>query len=90
MSNEEAVDPDDAMRTVRVRRDKLLRFEGEHDEGDWVTWYVAYRGRYGWVACRVNGSHTSHPDEDDVLHSFDVYDDAAVLDRAEIPDEVIL
>jgi hypothetical protein len=90
MRSEEAVDDDGAMQTVRVRPDKLLRFEGEHKEDGRVVWYVAYRGKYGWVACRGNGSYTSHPDEDDVLHSFIVYDDEAVVDRAETPDEVIL
>ena len=88
--NEDDMDQDEIVRTARTRRDKVIRFAGEGVDGEPVTWYVAYRGKYGWVGCRANGSYTSEPDEEVVLESFDVYDEAELLDRSDTPDEVIL
>lgn len=81
---------EEMLRTVRTRRDKALRFDGEDEDGYKITWYVAYRGNFGWSACRATGEWMDEPDEDEVQSSFDVYDHAEVVDVSETPEEVAL
>lgn len=81
---------EEMLRTVRTRRDKVLRFDGEAEDGGPVTWYVAYRGGFGWSACRATGEWMDDPTEDEVESSVEVYDHVQVVDRSEIPEEVSL
>jgi len=83
-------DREGKLRTVRTRRDKVLRFDGEDEDGCKITWYVAYRGNFGWSACRETGEWMDDPDEKEVRSSFDVYDHADVVDISETPEEVTI
>jgi hypothetical protein len=78
------------LRTARIRRDKVLKFSGRDEEGAFITWYTAYRGKYGWSACRGTGQWADSPTDDEVEAAFDVYDEVELLDRSETPDEVEL
>ena len=86
----DGIDRKEMLRTVRTRRDKVLRFDGEDDHGYKITWYVAYRGNFCWSACRATGEWMDEPDEDEVESSFDVYDHAEVVDLSDTPEEVAL
>lgn len=80
--------PDELLRTVKARKDRLLKFDGQADDGGRVTWYVGYLGKYGWSACRWSGDWMDNPDEDEIRAAFDVCDDVKLVDRTEIPDRV--
>lgn len=82
-------DRQELLRTVRTRRDKVLRFDASEDGGSF-TWFVAYYGRYGWSACRANGEWSDDPTDDDVRYAFDEYDRVELVDRSELPEEVAL
>jgi hypothetical protein len=86
-SEPETTDP---VRTVRIRRDKVLKCVGDDRDGVPVTWYVAYRGKYGWSACRSDGEWMDEPTDEDVETVPSVYDRVEVVDRADLPDEVPL
>lgn len=80
---------DDLLREVRTRRDKALRFSGETDEGE-VTWFVAYRGKFGWAACRENGRWMDEPSDDDVEAAVQKYDEVELVDQSNTPEQVTL
>lgn len=85
----DAVSRDDLIRDVRVRRDKALKFEAEDDVGT-LTWYVAYRGKFGWVACRGNGRWMDEPSDEDVESAVREYDNVELVERAGTPEQVTL
>lgn len=81
---------DELLRTVRTRRDKVLRFDGEAEDGGLITWFVAYRGKFGWSACRGTGEWMDSPTDDEVEWAIDEYDHVQLVDRLETPEEVDL
>lgn len=83
-------DADELLRTVRTRRDKVLRFEGVTEDGCRVTWYVAYRGKFGWSACRGTGEWVDEPSDADVEAAVEKYDYVDLIDRSDTPDGVNL
>ena len=76
------------IQTVRTRHDKLLKFDGQDRDGDRVTWFVGYLGKYGWSACRGTGDWTDDPDEKQIHAAFGVYDNAEVVNRSEVAEQV--
>jgi len=78
------------LRTARARRDKVIRFEGNARDNCRVTWYVAYRGKYGWVACRGTGEWVDDPSDADVEAAVREYDVVELVDRSETPGVVEL
>jgi hypothetical protein len=81
---------DDILRTVRTRPDRVLRFEGTTEDSCRVVWFVAYRGKYGWVAQRRTGEWMDEPSDEDVRAALETYDSVAVVHRAELPEVVRL
>lgn len=81
---------DELLRTVRTRRDKVLRFDGMREDGLLVRWFVAYRGTFGWVACRHDGQWMDNPTDSDIEDALEVYDRVKLVDRSTTPEEVEL
>ena len=81
---------DELLRTVRTRRDRVLRFEGRTEDGCLVTWFVAYRGKYGWSACRRTGEWMDEPTDDEVRAAVREYDAVEVVERGDLPEVVEL
>ncbi|AFH22003.1 hypothetical protein OSG_eHP14_00115 [environmental Halophage eHP-14] len=90
MSKSDGVDQDEILRTARARRDKVLRFDGETEDGGRVTWFVAYRGKFGWSACRATGEWMDEPTDEDVEAAVREYEYVKLVDRSEVPDQVSL
>lgn len=89
--NKTDIDTDELLRTARTHRNKAIRFEGEAEDGERVTWFVAYRGKFGWIACRDTGERSSYdPPTSEVRESFNVYDRAELVDISDTPDAVEL
>lgn len=82
------IDRDGMIQRVRSRRDKLLKFDGEAEDGGRVTWFVGYLGKYGWSACRWTGDWMDDPDEEQIRAAFDVYEYVELVDRCEVPEQV--
>lgn len=76
------------LREVKTDRTKLIRFTGETEDGEPITWYTAYRGKFGWTAFRPDGEIEDSPDEDDIRDAFHVYDSAEVVRNSETPEGV--
>lgn len=77
----------DLLTKLKSRRDKVLRFDVYDDSGPY-TWFVAYKGNFGWSACRGNGDWEDAPDEDEVEWAIDEYDEVQLVDRSDLPKEV--
>lgn len=93
MSSEQAsgeADREELIRKVRTDRNKVLRFDAYPDDGGPLTWFVAYRGKYGWSACRATGEWMDEPSEDDVKHAVRKYDQVQLMSRFDTPEEVTL
>lgn len=86
----ETDNPEELLRTVRTRTDKILRFDEESEDGGLLTWFVAYRGKSGWSACRGTGEWMDEPSDDAVEWSIQEYDHVQVVDRSDLPEEVPL
>lgn len=78
------------LRRARTHRNKVLRFVGETPDGEALEWYVAYRGEFGWSACRGTGEWMDEPSADDVEYALEEYDEVELIDRSETPKEVAL
>jgi hypothetical protein len=83
-------DKDELLRTAKTERTKALKFDGEAEDGERITWFVAYRGNYGWVGCRGDGSWMDEPDEEEIEHAVDEYNTVELVDRSDLPAEVNL
>jgi len=83
-------DREELLRTVRTRRDKALKFDGKPEDGGRITWFVAYRGRFGWSACRGTGDWMDEPTDDEVEAAIRNYDHVQLVDLADTPEEVTL
>jgi hypothetical protein len=89
-TSETGIDSDELLRTARTNRNKVIRFDAYPDGESPFTWFVAYRGKYGWSACRGNGEWMDEPTDDDVEHAVDKYDHVNLIDRSETPEGVTL
>lgn len=89
-TDESGMDQDELLRTARTDRTKVLRFDGRTEDGAEITWFVAYRGIYGWSACRATGEWMDEPTDGDVEAAVDEYDHVELIDCSETPDEVAL
>lgn len=81
---------EELLRAARIRTDKVLRFVGETYDGETITWYAAYHGKFGWAAYRSPGECTDDPSDEDVKLAFEEYDRVELVDRSETPEEVTL
>jgi hypothetical protein len=82
--------PEELLKTVRTRRDKILRFDAYPDDGHPFTWFVAYRGKFGWFACRENGEWIDEPTDDDVEAAIREYENVEIMNRSDTPEQVKL
>ena len=91
MSESDAADAKEVLlRKARTHRDKAIRFDGSDEHGDALTWFVAYRGEFGWVACRGNGQWMDEPSSEEIENAFNIYDQVEMIDQSETPEQVTL
>jgi len=81
---------EELLRKARTRRDKVIRFDSYPEDEMPFTWFVAYRGKFGWSACRGNGEWMDEPSDKDVEVAVKKYDHVKLVDRSDTPDEVSL
>jgi len=80
---------DEILRKVRTDRTKAIRFDDTVD-GEPITWYAAYRGKYGWSACRGNGDWMDEPSDDAVEWACGECEHVELVDVSETPEAVDL
>lgn len=90
MPTKSTEDTEEILRTARTRRDKAVQFIGDDEDGVRIEWYAAYRGKFGWSACRSDGEWMYEPSEAEVEDAADVYDHVELVDLSETPEAVTL
>jgi len=83
-------DRKEVLKSARTNQTKVIKFEGKAENGETVTWFVAYRGKYGWSACRANGEWVDEPTDDEVRYVVDECNHVELVDHSDTPEEVTL
>lgn len=78
---------DDLIRTLKARRDKVLKLQSEVEDAD--PWFVDYRGKDGFVSSTTEVSDSSVT-ESSLEYAIDAYLNVELIDRSETPEEVTL
>lgn len=91
MSGESDTGTKQILREARTHRNKAIRLDSYSDDGGPITWFVAYRGNFGWSACRGDGEWLDDPTEGAVEWAIEEgFDEVELVDLSKTPEEVDL